>query len=116
MSSYSEMQQAESTQIGYGEAGVDRIPPSFDILVSKRAELLCKEVGIDYRELSPIQRLFLTHYRCPMCKLVPLYHIDIRHLKRARCRKCGNLVKFTNSGKYGRLRKKIAFALWHLND
>jgi hypothetical protein len=116
MSSYSEPQQAESAQIGYGEAGIDRIPPSLEILVSKRAELLYKEVGIDYKELSPIQRLFLAHYRCPMCKLVPLYHIDIRHPKMMRCRKCGNLVKFTNSGKYDRLGKKIAFALWHLND
>ena len=26
--------------------------------------------------------------------------------------KCGNLIGFTNSGKYGRLRKKLAFMMW----
>ena len=87
-------------------------PASPDLLLSQKAEQLCKIEGINYRSLEPIQRLFLTHYRCPMCKLLPLYHLNLAHPKRVRCGKCGNLISFTNSGKYGRLRKKIAFTLW----
>jgi hypothetical protein len=86
-------------------------PASPDLLLSQKAEQLCKIEGINYKSLEPIQRLFLTHYRCPMCKLLPLYYLNLAHPKRVRCGKCGNLISFTNSGKYGRLRKKIAFTL-----
>jgi hypothetical protein len=87
-------------------------PASPDLLLSQKAELLCKGEKINYKSLEPIQRLFLTHYRCPTCKLLPLYYLNLAHPKRVRCGKCGNLISFTNSGKYGRLRKKIAFTLW----
>ena len=87
-----------------------------DLLLGQKAEQLCKSEGINYRALEPIQRLFLTHYRCPTCKLVPLYYLDLKHPKRVRCNKCGNLVSFNNSGKYGRLRKKIALALWFATE
>ena len=83
-----------------------------DLLLSQKAEQLCKSEGINYRSMEPIQRLFLTHYRCPMCKLVPLYYLNLAHPKRVRCSKCGNLISFNNSGKYGKMRKKIAFTLW----
>jgi hypothetical protein len=83
-----------------------------DLLLSQKAEQLCRTEGINYKGLEPIQRLFLTHYRCPICKLMPLYHLNLAHPKRVRCGKCGNLIGFTSSGKYGRLRKKIAFTLW----
>jgi len=83
-----------------------------DLVLSQKAEQLCLTEGINYKGLEPIQRLFLTHYRCPMCKLLPLYHLNLAHPKRVRCGKCGNLITFTNSGKYGRMRKKIAFRLW----
>ena len=83
-----------------------------DLLLSQKAEQMCKIEGINYRDLEPIQRLFLTHYRCPACKLLPLYHLNLAHPKRVRCGRCSNFVNFTNSGKYGRLRKKLAFILW----
>ena len=83
-----------------------------DQLLSQKAEQQCTIEGINYKSLEPIQRLFLTHYRCPMCKLLPLYYLNLAHPKRVRCNKCGNLITFTNAGKYGRLRKKIAFTLW----
>jgi hypothetical protein len=86
--------------------------PSPDLLLSQKAEQMCKIEGINYRDLVPIQRLFLTHYRCPTCKLLPLYHLNLAHPKRVRCGRCSNFVNFTNSGKYGRLRKKLAFMLW----
>jgi hypothetical protein len=86
--------------------------PSPDLLLSQKAEKLCKTEGVNYKGMEPIQRLFLTHYRCPICKLLPLYYLNLAHPKRVRCGKCGNLVSFTNSGKYGRMRKKIAFLLW----
>ena len=85
--------------------------PSPDLLLSQKAEQICKIEGINYWDLVPIQRLFLTHYRCPTCKLLPLYHLNLAHPKHARCGRCSNLVNFTNSGKYGRLRKKIALSL-----
>ena len=89
---------------------VGRLSP--DQLLSQKAEQQCVIAGINYKGLEPIQRLFLTHYRCPMCKLLPLYYLNLAHPKRVRCNKCGNLITFTNAGKYGRLRKKIAFTLW----
>src|SRR5919198_6367665 len=113
MSSYSEARQIEYTD--ERESGVillDGVQGSPDLLLSQKAEQLCKVEGINYKELEPIQRLFLTHYRCPICKLLPLYHLNLAHPKRVRCSKCGNLIQFTSSGKYGRLRKKIAFMLW----
>ena len=113
MSSYSEGRQVEYTD--KSKAGIvllDGIQQSPDLLLSQKAEQLCKIEGINYKGLEPIQRLFLTHYRCPICKLLPLYHLNLAHPKRVRCSKCGNLISFKNAGKYGRLRKKIAFTLW----
>lgn len=108
MSSYSEyMDERKSGTVLLG--GIHASP---DQLLSQKAEQLCKVEGINYKGLEPIQRLFLTHYRCPICKLVPLYHLNLAHPKRVRCSKCGNLISFTSAGKYGRLRKKIAFTLW----
>ena len=113
MSTYSEGRQA-----GYTDERkaamilLEGVQGSPDQLLSQKAEQLCKVEGIDYKRLEPIQRLFLTHYRCPICKLLPLYHLNLAHPKRVRCCKCGNLISFTSSGKYGKLRKKIAFTLW----
>lgn len=113
MSSYSEGRQVEYTdERKSGIILLDGVQASPDLLLSQKAEQLCKIEGINYRGLEPIQRLFLTHYRCPICKLLPLYHLNLAHPKRVRCSKCGNLIQFTSSGKYGRLRKKIAFMLW----
>jgi DNA-directed RNA polymerase subunit RPC12/RpoP len=80
-------------------------------LLAEKAGQVCSAEGISYLKLKPIQRLFLTHYRCHKCKLLPLYCLDMAHLKHVRCRACGHQVSFTNSGKYGRLRKKIALSL-----
>lgn len=112
MSSYSEGRQIEYTERKSGAILLDRVHTSPDLLLSQKAEQLCKMEGINYKGLEPIQRLFLTHYRCPICKLLPLYNLNLAHPKRVRCSKCGNLIGFTSSGKYGRLRKKIAFMLW----
>lgn len=60
-------------------------PASPDLQLSQKAKQLCKVEGINYKSLEPIQRLFLTHYRCPMCKLLPLYYLDLAHPKRVRC-------------------------------
>ena len=116
MSSYSEGREVEYTDERKSGIilldGIVRTLVSPDLLLSQRAEQLCKAEGITYKGLEPIQRLFLTQYRCPICKLLPLFHLSLAHPKRVRCSKCGNLIQFTSSGKYGRLRKKIAFALW----
>ena len=116
MSTYSEGREIEySDQRKSGILLLDNmvgIQISQDQLLGQKAEQLCKTEGINYKGLEPIQRLFLTHYRCPMCKLLPLYYLNLAHPKRVRCTKCGNLIQFNSSGKYGRLRKKIAFMLW----
>ena len=113
MLSYSELGQAEySDERRSAIVLLDGVLVSLDLVLSQKAEQLCKIEGINYKALEPIQRLFLTHYRCPICKLLPLYHLNLAHPKRVRCGKCGNLISFTSSGKYGRLRKKIAFMLW----
>jgi hypothetical protein len=33
------------------------------------------------------------------------------HVKRVRCKKCGELTGFKSNGKYGRIRKEIAIAI-----
>jgi hypothetical protein len=117
MLSYSEARQAEYTDETRSRIVLlDGMLASPDLLLSQKAEQLCKVEGINYKGLEPIQRLFLTHYRCPICKLLPLYHLNLAHPKRVRCGKCGNLISFTSSGKYGRLRKKIAFMLWFSSE
>lgn len=113
MSSYSEGRQVEyADERKSGTLLLDGVQASPDHLLSQKAEQLCKAEGINYRGLEPIQRLFLTHYRCPICKLLPLYHLNLAQPKRVCCSKCGYLISFINSRKYGRLRKKIAFLLW----
>ena len=115
MSYYGEkMPYKEEKALVMSSLGGRQLSP--DLLLGQKAEQLCRSEGMDYKKLEPIQRLFLTHYRCPTCKLVPLYHLNLKHPKRVRCSKCGNLVSFNNSGKYGRLRKKIALALWFASE
>ena len=112
MSSYSEGRQVEYTDgRKSGALLLDGMQVSLDLLLSQKAEDLCKVEGINYKGLEPIQRLFLTHYRCPICTLT-LYRFNLAHPKRVRCTIPEDLISFTSSGKYGRLRKKIAFTLW----
>lgn len=85
--------------------------PSMDNLLLKRTRVICDRYNIEFSLLSSIQRKFVTHYRCNNCGLLPLYHLDLLHVKRVRCRKCGQLIAFKRKGKYGKLRKEIAFEL-----
>ncbi len=75
-------------------------------------EPTCAALGLNYGAMSPIQRMFVTHYRCTFCKMLPLYMLDLSHYSRARCGKCGQLVSFSTTGKYGRARKQVAIAIW----
>jgi hypothetical protein len=81
-------------------------------LLEEKFSALCREEGLCQVGMTVMQRLFLTHYRCSGCKLLPLYHLDLSHPKKARCNKCGHLVSFTSAGKYGKMRKKLALMLW----
>ena len=75
-------------QVGYtderksGTLLLDGTQASPDLLLNQKAEQLCKVEGINYRGLEPVQRLFLTRYRCPICKLLPLYHLNLARPKR----------------------------------
>jgi hypothetical protein len=82
-------------------------------LLEEKLGALCREEGLRQIGMTVTQRLFLTHYRCSACKLLPLYRLDLTHTKKARCGKCGQMVSFTSAGKYGKMRKKLAFMLWH---
>lgn len=84
---------------------------SMDQLLLRRARETCERYNVQFLHLSAIQRKFVTHFRCHKCGLLPLYHIDLLHIKRARCRKCRQLIAFRRSGKYGKLRKEIAAGL-----
>ena len=79
-----------------------------DRLLDEIAKVACANHQVRYESLSMIQRLFITHYRCEMCGLMPLYYLDLTHTKRVRCDKCRTLVSFKKTGKYGGLRKEIA--------
>lgn len=80
-------------------------------LLLKSTRSICQRYRIEFSQLSQIQRKFITHYRCTQCGLLPLYHINLLHVKRVRCKKCGQLTGFTAKGKYGKLRKAIAFEI-----
>lgn len=80
-------------------------------LLMKSTRTICNRHNIVFPRLSTIQRKFVTHYRCNGCGLLPLYYVNLSHLKRVRCRNCGQLIAFKGKGKYGKLRKEIAFAL-----
>jgi len=82
---------------------------STDQLLLRSTKIICEKYRIHFAHLSTIQRKFVTHYRCSQCGLLPLYHLDLLHIKRVRCRKCGQLIAFKKKGKYGKLRKEIAF-------
>lgn len=90
-------------------------PPEIDAKFQSllvKARCACEKSKVEFRVLSTVQRKFVTHYRCPQCGLLPLYHLDLTHPKRVRCGKCRHTVPLRNSGKYGRLRKEIAIELW----
>lgn len=74
-------------------------------------KVVCSNHQLEYNSLTPIQRLFVTHYRCYFCGLLPLYLLDFTHMKLVRCTRCTHLVPFKKSGKYGSLRKEIAYRL-----
>ena len=85
--------------------------PSLEQTLLTTSNNACANRNINFKCLTPIQRLFITHFRCHECGLLPLYYIDISHVKRVRCMRCAHLISFTSSGKYGKLRKEIAFTL-----
>ena len=85
--------------------------PSLDESLVKSTKTICEKYDIDFAHLGQIQRKFLTHYRCSQCGLLPLYYVNLLHAKRVRCKKCGELIAFKRKGKYGKLRKEIAFRL-----
>ncbi len=84
-----------------------------DRMLEKKAGALSRQEGFNYLELTPVQRLFVTSYWCPVCKLLPLYALNLAHHNKVRCGKCGNVISFPGKGKYGKLRKKVAFAIWN---
>lgn len=89
-------------------------PTPEERLIERAADALCTSQGMSYRAMMPIQRLFLTHYRCSFCKLLPLYYLDMSSHRKARCGKCGHLISFSGSGKYGKMRKKLALTIWQV--
>lgn len=40
-----------------------------------------------------------------------MYYINLFHINRVRCRKCGQLIGLTTKGKYGKLRKEVVFEI-----
>lgn len=87
-------------------------PTPEERLIERAAYVLCEAEGLSYRAMTPIQRLFLTHYRCSFCKLLPVYNLDLSSHRKARCGKCGHLITFSGTGKYGKMRKKLALMIW----
>jgi hypothetical protein len=80
-------------------------------LLLKATRLICQRNNLSLIKLTSIQKKFLTHYRCGNCGLLPLYYVNISHAKRVRCNRCHDLVPFKTRGKYGKIRKAIAFEL-----
>ena len=91
-------------------------PTAEERLIERAAHVLCEEEGLSYRAMTPIQRLFLTHYRCSFCKLLPVYNLDLSSSRKVRCGKCGHLISFSGTGKYGKMRKKLALVIWQAKN
>lgn len=75
-------------------------------------DAVCAEQGLSFGAMAPVQKFFLTHYRCSFCKMLPLALLDLTRPTRARCGRCGQLVTFSGAGKYGKMRKKLALMIW----
>jgi hypothetical protein len=104
--------EANTQAFAYGAKMLSPMEELFtERLLVETAKRICRKYKITFAQLEPIQRKFITHYRCHQCRLLPLHFADLSHLKRVRCRHCGQLVTFRNCGKYGRLRKEIATEL-----
>ena len=84
---------------------------SIEEVLLRKTKDICERYKVQFSHLTLIQRKFVTHYRCGQCGLLPLYNLDLLHVKRVRCRECGQLISFKKKGKYGKLRKEIAFEL-----
>lgn len=85
---------------------------NFDKVLVESARQISSMEGVDYSALSLLDRIYITNFRCSMCGILPLYFLDLQHLNKVRCGKCYMLVALKNSsGKYGKLRKKIAIAV-----
>ena len=82
----------------------------FDRILADSARQITYLEGINYEVLSTTERLVMARYRCPACGVLPLYSLDLKHLNKARCGKCSMLVGLKNSGKYGKIRKKVAIS------
>ena len=91
---------------------LDSPEESLDSILDRRASIVSKGLGVSYEDMSPSQWIFLTHYWCPECKMLPLYNLDLRYLNKVRCGKCRTVISFPGRGKYGKIRKKLAFLLW----
>jgi hypothetical protein len=106
--------------VSSGHAGPDLLfdSSSNDVLriaegrLQRTIEALCAAEGMSYLSMTPIQRLFLTHYRCFFCKMMPLYELDLSSRNRAKCGRCRHLVSLTGGGKYGKIRKRLAMAMY----
>ena len=84
---------------------------SIEEMLLRKTKDICEKYKIHFVQLTLVQRKFVTHYRCSQCGLLPLYCLDLLHVKRVRCRECGQLIAFRKKGKYGKLRKEIAIEL-----
>lgn len=100
-----------STSGGSSITGTAAVLQVTEVRLQRTIEALCAAEGMSYISMTPIQRLFLTHYRCFFCKMLPLYELDVSSRNRARCGRCRHLVSLTGGGKYGKIRKRLAMAM-----
>ncbi len=104
--SFSQREQEQKTFGIFNNEGF-----AIEEVLLKKAKNICERYKVQFSHLTLIQRKFITHYRCEQCGLLPLYYLDLLHVKRVRCKECGQLISFKKKGKYGKLRKEIAFEL-----
>lgn len=89
-----------------------KVSSRLDGLLTQAAVTACKDQDIDFIKLPLEHRIFITHYRCAMCRLQPLYQLDLHNPRMPKCGRCGFAVSLRAGGtKYGKTRKTIAFLL-----
>ena len=90
------------------------IPSSLGVILEEQLEFLLASQGMRRHDLQPIQLLFISHYRCSMCGLLPVYRMNLSRPKRPRCNRCGYSISLCRTGKYSKLRRKLAWMVWQV--
>jgi DNA-directed RNA polymerase subunit RPC12/RpoP len=88
-----------------------------DQLLMDTAASICAKEDIDFNSLDARAQRGLLYYWCSNCsKIYPLSELLVARRKNI-CSHCMERVKlYSNSNKYGKIRRNILYKLWDLDE